>query len=291
MSVIAKIPLKLKLKKSVSENKSSLKEKEIKVPSKTKTITITFGDQAENHHGMQKLGQLADVGFSAEDLKLSKGKFESKGYVCELIDLNSALEGIEIKTEVASVLIIRNGLECLLKEDGLTIDQMFKEQMDLKWDSKALMYGKVVNKKARHNLCFGESSQEPDYESGKGRVVAFTDLVCTNVVRKQLITYLGEKAKGLMGEGNMYHDISKCGIGFHGDAERKKVIALRLGASMPLHYQWFQKSKPIGKRVEMILNHGDVYVMSEKATGYDWKLRKVATLRHAAGSEQYLKIK
>jgi hypothetical protein len=44
----------------------------------------------------------------------------------------------------------------------------------------------------------------------------------------------------------MYYDVSKCGIGFHGDAERIKVIAIRLGESMPLHYQWFQNSKPVG---------------------------------------------
>lgn len=31
--------------------------------------------------------------------------------------------------------------------------------------------------------------------------------------------------------------------------------------------------------------------MSEKATGYDWKLKKIPTLRHAAGAEKYLTIK
>jgi len=279
-SGISKIPIKLKPQKIP-----------IKLPSSTTTITITFGDQAENHHGMQKLGQMADVGFSIDDLKICKEKCESKGYLCELIDLNNALEGTNIISEPAGVLIIRNGLQCLLTEEGFTIDQMFKEQMALTWDTKAFMYGKVVNKKARHNLCYGESNQEPDYAAGKGRVVAFSALPCTQCVRTQLVNYLGEKASSLMAEGNLYYDISQCGIGFHGDAERKKVIALRLGASLPLHYQWFQQSKPIGKRVEMILNHGDIYVMSEKATGHDWKLRKVPTLRHAAGSQDFLTIK
>jgi len=39
------------------------------------------------------------------------------------------------------------------------------------------------------------------------------------------------------------------------------------------------------------LNHGDMYVMSEKATGWDWKYRSRATLRHAAGADKYLKLK
>ena len=42
-----------------------------------------------------------------------------------------------------------------------------------------------------------------------------------------------------LGEGNYYYDIKKCGIGFHGDAERRKVVGIRLGDSIPLHFQWF----------------------------------------------------
>ena len=34
----------------------------------TKTFTITFGDVAENHKGMQKIGTLSDVGFNLNDL-------------------------------------------------------------------------------------------------------------------------------------------------------------------------------------------------------------------------------
>ena len=103
--------------------------------------------------------------------------------------------------------------------------------------------------------------------------------------------YLGNKAWNLEAEGNLYYDPSKCGISFHGDAERRKVVAVRLGGDLPLHYQWFQRSKPIGERMKFTLNHGDLYIMSEKAVGTDWKKRIKSTLRHAAGAEKYLKIK
>lgn len=102
---------------------------------------------------------------------------------------------------------------------------------------------------------------------------------------------MGPKAKTLACEGNYYYDVSKCGIGFHGDSERKRVIGLRLGASIPLHYQWFQKSVPIGQRYIVELDHGDLYIMSEKAVGQDWLLRSKLTLRHAAGSKTYTTIK
>lgn len=86
--------------------------------------------------------------------------------------------------------------------------------------------------------------------------------------------------------------MKKCGIGFHGDGERKKVIALRLatGKCEPIQYQWFLKGKPIGKRAIVELEDRDIYIMSEKAVGSDWKKKNTATLRHATGCEKFTKI-
>lgn len=78
-----------------------------------KAITITFGDQAENHVGMQKIGQMASSGFSIDELKLAKERFESIGCFCDLINLNNALPS-NIKADSACVLIIRNGRTKLL---------------------------------------------------------------------------------------------------------------------------------------------------------------------------------
>jgi len=56
-----------------------------------------------------------------------------------------------------------------------------------------------------------------------------------NVLRKNLDTYIPNGSE-LQAEGNYYYDVNKCGIGFHGDAERKKVVAVRLctGKCYPL---------------------------------------------------------
>ena len=57
-----------------------------------------------------------------------------------------------------------------------------------------------------------------------------------------------------------------------------------------MHYQWFLNSKPIGKRIKFELNDGDIYFMSKKAVGTDWKRKLIPTLRHAAGCKKYLSI-
>lgn len=255
-------------------------------------VTLTFGDQAENHVGMEKIGKLADNGFSLEDLLAAKKVFEEKGGEAELIDLREKSEhlGIQENGEEAYVLILRGGVNIFLKEWSCSDDDCLMEQAKLTVDKKAFMYGRVVNKKARHNLCFGDSGQEPDYENGKGRIIGYSDVPILNHIREVIPTFLGDKGASLVAEGNYYYDPKTCGIGFHGDAERKRVVAIRLGVAIPLHYQWFQNAKPIGKRIKLLLQHGDVYVMSEKATGFDWKKKIQYTLRHAAGCDAFLKI-
>ena len=153
----------------------------------------------------------------------------------------------------------------------------------------AFMKGRVVNKRARWNLCFADYDQEPDYENKRGRIVDFKNIPLTQKLRKKFAKVIGDKGNDLMGEGNYYYNSSECGIGFHGDAERRKVVGVRLGASMPLEFQWYCGFKRVGKRRKFVLNHGDVYIMSQKAVGTDWKRSSVSTLRHAAGCAKFLK--
>jgi hypothetical protein len=89
----------------------------------------------------------------------------------------------------------------------------------------------------------------------------------------------------------IYKDITKNnGIGRHGDSERRKVVALRIGSSLPIHYQWYKDHTPIGSNMRIELNGGDMYVMSEKAVGTDWKESSKYTLRHATGCEKFTRV-
>lgn len=254
------------------------------------TFSITFGDQAENNIGMQKLGNLADEGFNIKDLTNCIKAIKEKSGKYQLYCLDNNLPQNLQKEYDAYLLVIKNGVNLFL-DDKNGADKMFEEQKNLPFDKKALMRGKVKNKRARWNSCFAEEGQEPDIENGKGTVIAFNSAPILNKLRKTLSKYLGKKADNLYAEMNYYYDIKKCGIGFHGDAERKKVVCARLGASIPMHFQWFHKFKPVGTRFAETLDHGDIYIMSEKAVGTDWKKSSLYTLRHAAGCKKYLTIK
>lgn len=243
------------------------------------TFTITFGDKAENHKGMQMIGEGFQNGFSIDYLKQIQTMFQNSGCQCDFIDLNQLVEG----GDPAAVLICRSGLNFLI-ENGA--DLLWEELINLNWDQQALMYGRVVHKKARWNLCFGDKDQEPDYKAGKGRIFSWDQIPVLSSTKIILEQTLG--LPNLVAEGNRYYDLKKCGIGFHGDGERKLVIGIRIGATLPLDYQWHFKGERIGERAHLLLNHGDIYFMSEKAVGQDWKKRNILTLRHAAGADKYL---
>jgi hypothetical protein len=235
----------------------------------SRCITLTFGDCAENHVGMEQIGKLAakGSGFSREELERIGGEFHELGPM-----------GMDY-----CLVILRNVLDPDIQ------NALFQEQLALDWDKKAYMYGRVVNKNARWNLCYDTESREPDYEKGKGRIIGMNEVpLLQGFMTDVLPTLVGEKGQSstLKVEGNYYYNVKKTYIGFHGDSERRKVIGLRLGdTSFPLHFQGYsQGGIPIGEKKTFVLNPGDLYIMSEKAVGTDWKNHRLPfTLRHAAG--------
>jgi hypothetical protein len=226
---------------------------------------------------MEQLGERMEAGegFHLDDLIQMKASIEAAGATCRMIDLGRD----------AHVLVISDGIRHL----SCSHDDILNEQKALEWDKKAWMYGRVVNKKARWNLCYGEADRDPDYEAKKGRIIGWDGIPLTHRLVEQIGVMFGGKARGLQMEGNYYYDNSKCGIGYHGDTERRKVIGVRLGASLPIHFQWYHRNQPIGDNRAIELNGGDIYMMSEKAVGTDWKSSSIHTLRHAVGADKFTK--
>jgi len=246
-------------------------------PSKKITYSLTFGDAGENHVGMQQIGNKLECGLMLSDLERIKNKYSNKE--CELINLTKLCEDSK---EEAYILIIRNFIDSELES------KLEGELKDIHWDKTYydIRRKRVLNKLARHNVCFDEKGQVADISNGRGTIVAFEDMPSLNMIKNDLEQTTNLK---LICEGNKYYDVSKCGIGYHGDAERRVVIALRIGESMSLAYKWFYKSSHVGDKFSVMINSGDAYVMSDKAVGYDWKRRSIYTLRHAAGCEKYTK--
>jgi len=268
------------------------------------TVTLTFGDVAESHVGMQKIGKMADHGFSISDIKMAKKWFKMKGCETVLIKLNDFLpETVENTQEEgrltdakedsecqAYVFVARDGLKYLIDDsNGINI---LTEMLLFKWDTKVYNVKRrvVQNKNARYNLNFSDRHQISDFKIGNGTTIAWGEVPILSELRGKISEAFGNSAEGLKCEGNLYTDITKNnGIGRHGDSERRKVIGVRLGKRMNMHWTWFYNNRPRGYNASIFLNPGDLYCMSEKAVGTDWMAapKKQYTLRHCAGAAKY----
>jgi len=252
-------------------------------------FTVTFCDAGENHAGMETLGSRAASGFSVTRLREFAAELEFKGVCTELVDLG----GTNDSYPEAAVLVMRAGVRDITRgreRDMRAADQLLVELRSMPKDDKALMRGIVKTKRARTNNCIADFAQKPDYARGRGTVVNFIDYPRIDALRAAVIEAF-QPGQPLVAELNHYYDVSKCGIGWHGDAERRLVVGVRVGtgsSAMPLKFQWFRQWSPVGEEVSIPLAHGDMYAMSDKAVGFDWKTNvKGLTLRHAAGAAQY----
>jgi hypothetical protein len=254
--------------------------------------TITFGDCAENSIGMEQIGSISDKGYTDDELCLIKNNIEND-FECIHYDLKSVLENsicddLYKSIPETSLLLVKNFIPKALGLADAT-DKLYSDLTKLECDKKYWSYGRVVNKNARHNLCMSDFDQKADYENKKGTVINFTSVPILNDVRQILPTYFGDKAISLQGELNHYYDVTKCGIGYHGDTERKIVFGLRIGKPIPLTFTWFYKNQRLTDKIIIIDNicSGDLYVMSDYAVGNNWKKRNICTIRHAAGCNKY----
>lgn len=242
------------------------------------TFTLTFSDCSENHVGMQKIGAKLpkDKGITIAQLERLMTMIPN----CELHELNYISDH-----EPASLLIIRGGLNLL----GINQELLWDEHMKLKKDTTYLTRNGIHNKTARWNLCFSDFHQEPDIAKGKGTVYDFNELPNTKILKERLNLLLGSDVMYAIhtAEGNYYYDVNKCGITWHGDCERRKVIGVRVGHPMDLCFRWYINGNHDGLTTTYRLNSGDIYVMSEKTIGTDFHNTNIWTLRHAAGSKKY----
>lgn len=257
-------------------------------------ITFTFAECGENHVGNQLVGERAERGLSLPDLEKVQQTVRSKYALdSEIVDLRIAA-GLESESlhmaEPAFVLRVKGFVNAL--SPFAERDDIYAQLRAMPWDTRYYdtRRQRVLNKRARSNNIVADFSQEADYERGMGTVVNFTEApAILSVIRDELRSWGDAFADLIIAEGNNYHTPGVTGIGWHGDTERSKVVAVRFGVRQtPIVYQWFHRNRTVGKTVEIPLDHGDLYVMSEKAVGSDWKRSSRMTLRHATGAAKYV---
>lgn len=214
----------------------------------------------------------------------------------ELVMVSDALPEDLRQPNEAAVLVFRGGAELL----GVDSDALLAEQRGVAYDQKYWDARKsparvangaegAFNKRARHNIVFGAAGQPHSADYRDPTVQAFAGVPLLAEIRDRLPEVLGPKAAGLNAEGNHYFAPGS-GIGFHGDRERRVVVCLSLGGASTLRYHWRLpgSSAHALPPTDVRVGHGDIYVMSEKAAGFDWLHSSHVRVVHAAGAGKYI---
>ncbi len=312
---------------NVEKHYSDMSDEEIAELMKTERFSLTCAPGGENNRGMEIIGRMPikGEGFTADDIeglgpyfiKLMCGHYKHNMEKVNMLNLNKLSENNILNelmpVDQARVLILRDWAAKTMGAEGWT-KEVYKELACRRWDAEYLdpnkyrteikdgqevkVRGKRMNKLARTNLCFvAGREQEPAVFEGKGTIYDLKKMEYLNKgverLRQQIadgLIYIGSKTKVEINvvEGNRYYNLKNTGIGFHGDTERVVVICISIGCdNYPMCWQWFKDGMPIGKTINVTLNCGDVYIMSEKAVGADWKKKSWYTVRHAAGADKY----
>ena len=254
----------------------------------TNRYALTLGEQSEIHVGCQIYGDgLAANGFTVDELR---GVAASFGENARVVDLTAALpEHLRAGNE-AGIIIIKGGVDAIMGVSGYA-KAMFEEQESVEYDECYFdrRRQKKLNKVARHNAVFGDVHVAHSEDYQQSTVIAYDEVPLFKAFRERLPEVFGEKARRLESEGNHYYS-AKSGIGFHGDAERRKVICASLGTATVLHMYWRLpgSSNQGSEMLQFELEEGDVYAFSEKATGHDWRSSSKCRMVHGAGAKKYI---
>lgn len=252
---------------------------------------LTMGEQSEIHVGCPIIGNgLANAGFTVGELVEIADKFKGSAHLCILSD---ALDEKDRECNEAGLLVIKNGLN-LIMQDNDYADRMLVEQNATKYDTQYFdrRRQRALNKRARHNAVFGPEHIDHSEDYKQSTVISYKEVPLLSRYRDTMPQLFGIKAQNLNTEGNFYFE-NKSGIGFHGDSERKIVICCSLGTPTTLRFCWRaprSKEKAYKPPFDFHIEHGDIYIMSEKATGFDWRCTSKFRLVHGAGADKYIKV-
>lgn len=263
-------------------------------------VTMTFADAGENEPGMEILGREAppEAALTVPELRQWGAALRAESAMdARFLDLQRQLRDWEPEIEAGRAPLPPAGLLVVKGLAGAERTRAIEEQLwNMPIDTCALQ-GRgpnryVKNKHGRHNNCMTDAAVrapsiagKDHYANGEGSVVAMEDYPLIAALRDILSALVGRPLPVV--ENNFYYEIGpRCGIAWHGDAERRITILYRVGEAsrlMPLRFQWFYDYKPVGPVFELVLESGDLVFMCGKANGKDWDTRKGWTLRHATG--------
>ena len=230
------------------------------------SITLNFCDNIESN---DNIGEESDYGFSNNDILRVHSQFSETSEIYNLKDmLPPSIQDIPD----VFILIIRNNGNNIL-DQLLQILITSESNSDgiitgVQWDTEKYKNGQIKQSKEKYKLIFKDLYEEykinSNYQLNKGTIYNYKRIPQLEYIKCFFESILYGP---FVIEGNCYYNKKECYTSMHRDKKRKKVIGLKLGGSSPLNFRWYHGTIRCSETKTIILNHGDIYILSELATG------------------------
>lgn len=235
------------------------------------SFIVTFSDIVSHGNGMRQFGVHNESGFKNEDL-LKMYSVLTPG-TAELHNIKSILPQTLYDIPDAYVLIMRN----YFKNEADNLWNIFNtnessnqngEITGIQWDNERVHNNKLVENKLNKKLLFlnlGDSYKYPiSVNENRGTIYNYQKIP---TLRNLNAIFENTMCGPLQIEGTMYYNTNECYIPLHQEKEKWKIINLCVGQSIPINFIWFHQNVKVSKTYSILLNHGDLCLISENAAG------------------------
>ncbi len=245
-------------------------------PIECSAAVATFSDAVESDASALAAGHKGN-GYTYEELKKLRFALRNSGHNAYIYSVEDSLN-----TVTGKVLVVRDFYgdhKAVLKELCGIPEKYIDKKM---WSFQQCKNKSRWNTNLTDRLVVGDI-ENPDPAKRVSSEVPFSDHPEIKEVRNRL-THLGlitgiGGLKDLLAEINFYGPNKALhhkpeeppGIGPHIDGERKKVVALNLGAKRILRLCAFNGIQPTGYVTEIALMPGDLYIFDEVAAGVSYR--------------------
>ena len=207
---------------------------------------------------MSAYGQPHQRGLTGKELQQIQNHFEDKGCQCDWIFLNESLEGW-LPAQKAVALVVRGGMKAL----GVTGARLSSELHSSEWPSTSAQRTSIS--KADRKLLV-EAGEQPRVETKDGELPFVEKFGTTSSKLREAVQAALDLGNDhpLIGDAWRLHDVTdRCTIPFH-EPQSKICVDVHTGHRLELHFRWRNRGKVVSDPLSVMLNHGDLYVVTDE---------------------------
>lgn len=255
------------------------------------SFRLIFSDIVSHGPGMQQFGTPVSYGFSNEEM-LQMLSMLPKDQT-EMHNLKNFLPNTLYNISDTFVLIIKN----FFNDDSNNILSVLSssEASDnefitgVNWDKERIHNGKLVNNKLCNKLVFYDLNNDFKLPlslfQNIGTIYNYRKIPSLHKVQQIISSSMGT---GLFVEAENFYNLNECYVPMNQEKNKRKNVGLILGNDFPLHFCWYHNQQKCSDIYTINLRHGDLYILSDNAAGFNKESKTKLYLKHGFGYNQNL---